>query len=168
MAAASTLQANYNDAEPTLCRQCQAFDIQAFSRNTGPWRGYRISDIADSAASGCPFCSYLACGLDDTGIRVYTKKRDKRSKARWVHFRILRAVKDSDSQLRLDSTGLNITRLQVYSWSGVDYGPTSEKPLLEFHVIADLGDPASISGDVVGRYGTRNTSSHKLIDTINS
>ncbi|TGJ83048.1 hypothetical protein E0Z10_g5712 [Xylaria hypoxylon] len=167
MATASVTQANYDEEDPILCRRCQAFDIQAFSRNTTPWRGYRVSDIADSAASGCPFCSYLVRGLDDAGFQIYTKKRDGRLKARWVHFKVMRAVRDSDSQLGPDGTGLNITYLQVFVRNrNVTNGDLM--PLLEFHVVADPGDPASTSGDVIGRYAMRNTSSQELIDVIKS
>ena len=162
-------QENYDEADPTFCRRCQAFDIQAFSRNTTPWRGYRTSEIADSAESGCPFCSYLALALHDAGFQIYSKKRDGSSKARWVHFKVLRAVENSDSQLGPDGTGLNITYLQVFTWKSIGTGgPTDQTPLLSFHVVADPDDPASTSGDVVGRYAIRNTSSQELIDITKS
>src|SRR3569833_2006642 len=165
-AAASLLQASDGEADPTLCRRCQAFDIQVFSRNRIPWRGYRISDIADSAASGCPFCSYLARCLDDSGFRVYTMRRD--GKQHWVHFTVKRAVQDAGIQRRPDRTGLNITRLQVFRHIGVGWGFSWSPPLLEFHAIADPDDLASTSGDVVGRYFSRNTGSQESVEVIKS
>ncbi|KAI0547976.1 hypothetical protein F4679DRAFT_597051 [Xylaria curta] len=151
------LRTNCDKADPTLCRW-----------NTTPWRDYCISEIADSAASGCLFCSYLAHSLDDAGFQIYTNKRDNTWNDRWLHFRVLRAAGDSDSQPGLGDTGLNITYLQVFGQDPKTFGPPGAMPLLEFHVVADLGDLASISRDVVGRYTTRNTSSQDLIDTIKS
>ena len=84
-------------------------------------------------------------------------------------FKVLRAVENSDSQLGPDGTGLNITYLQVFTWKSIGTGrPTDQTPLLSFHVVADPDDPASTSGDVVGRYAIRNTSSQELIDITKS
>lgn len=167
MAAAAVIPPEHDQADPTLCQRCQSFDIQAFSRSQTPWRGYRVGDIADSASSGCPFCSYLARYLDHAGFKIYTKKHDDNSKAEWIHFRVLRAVNDPDSQPRPENPGLDITYLQVFSEDRVGNG-TEETPLLEFHVVADPDDPASTSGDVVGRYAIRDASSQDSIDVIKS
>ena len=161
-------QENYNEVDAILCQRCQVFDIQAFSRNTIPWRGYRISDIANSAALGCLFCSYLARELDYAGFQIYTKGRNDGRKTRWVHFKVLRVVRDSDSQLGPDGAGLDITHLQIFDQNRDYIGDTNLTPLVEFHVIADPSDPASTSGDVVGRYTTRDARSQETIDDIKS
>lgn len=170
MAAAAVIPPYHDQTDPTLCQRCQSFDIQAFSRNQTAWRGYRVGDIADSASSGCPFCSYLARYLDHAGYEIYTKKQDKGSKAEWIHFTVLRAVNDPDSQPRPENRRLGITYLQVFRENGVEKGSdeSEETPLLEFHVVADPDDPASTSGDVVGRYAIRDTSSQDTIDVIKS
>ncbi|KAI1733477.1 hypothetical protein F4680DRAFT_463105 [Xylaria scruposa] len=160
------LPAVRNSAVAVLCWRCQGFNIQIFSRNTVSWRGYRISDIVTSAKSGCPFCCYLARGLEEAGHIIY--RYIKNTDDDWVHFRVLRAVQDLTSQSRHENTGLNVTYLQVFDWNGVGFGLSGSQPLLEFHVVADLDDPASTSGDVAGRYTRRDSSSQELIDAVKS
>lgn len=43
----------------TLCKRCQNFDIQAFSRDTLAHRGYPITSFIRAAKAGCTFCSLL-------------------------------------------------------------------------------------------------------------
>jgi hypothetical protein len=168
MAAASALQAGFDECESDLCRRCQAFDIQAFSRDKAPWRGYRIGDIAKSATLGCSCCAYLACGLDNAGYAIYDNQPGRFPMARWVHFRVLRASRDPSSESELDDTGLNITHLQVHSTTTGEFLQPNESPFLEFHVVAEPGDPAAMSGDISGRHSSRDKGSEESIDLIKS
>lgn len=42
-----------------LCRRCQNFDIQSFSRDGCAYRGYPVAAFIRSAKAGCAFCSLL-------------------------------------------------------------------------------------------------------------
>jgi hypothetical protein len=48
-----------------LCDQCSTFDIQSFTKTPSRSRGYKKSDVEESAASGCRFCLLLLNSVRD-------------------------------------------------------------------------------------------------------
>jgi hypothetical protein len=54
----------FSEAAPTLgvaplCDRCSTFDIQSFVKTPSRSRGYKRSDVEESAAFGCRFCLLL-------------------------------------------------------------------------------------------------------------
>ncbi|KAK3994859.1 hypothetical protein QBC44DRAFT_367053 [Cladorrhinum sp. PSN332] len=149
-----------------LCQRCKAFDIQSLKGTTFPWRGYRIQDVKASVVQGCAFCKMVAKALPMVFVDW---KRDEVYRTEeigsFVHFR---ALTESDLDILqgrptpdASTGGLNIIRL----YASISLNPFLLAPLsqwwdeglsngttAEFHVVADPGDPAAISGDVAGRY----------------
>ncbi|KAK3353713.1 heterokaryon incompatibility protein-domain-containing protein [Lasiosphaeria hispida] len=154
-----------------LCERCQRFDIQSLADRAYPWRGYRTHDVQISAESGCLFCATLIQELLPAESRSERKKTGD-----WIHFRALRrewttsdnAIERGPGPSEQRATGLNITRLiakvAVHSIEG-----NVSSPKVEFHVVADEADPATVSGDIVGGYTERDAgSSHQTVASIKS
>jgi hypothetical protein len=65
-----TASSEVSVAAPTLgaaplCDQCSTFDIQSFAKTPSRSRGYKRSDVEESAASGCRFCFLLLNSVKD-------------------------------------------------------------------------------------------------------
>jgi hypothetical protein len=42
-----------------LCATCQNLDLQSWTKDAFPWRGYPLVATLENAENGCPFCSLL-------------------------------------------------------------------------------------------------------------
>lgn len=110
-----------------LCERCQNFDIQAFSRNAYPYRGYLLSAIGQSAREGCSFCNLL---LHYAGISISSACDSSFLWRDWVHFSVVREANSTSTGFE-DDGGLNISYLHVE----FDFTDTE----LDLHVAADEG-----------------------------
>ncbi|KAK0618828.1 heterokaryon incompatibility protein-domain-containing protein [Immersiella caudata] len=154
-----------------LCERCQQFDIQALGDRAYPWRGYRTKDALNSASEGCLFCSILVQELLPPA-----KQAERRKTGDWIHLRALRREWTASDRVEVrgpepsepEATGLNISRLLAEVTVHTTDGRATH-PKVELHVAADEGDPASMSGDIVGRYTERDaSSSQQMMASIKS
>ena len=116
-----------------LCVRCQRFDIQAFGRDTYPYRGVPLSSVIRSS-NHCSFCSLLLESLGNVhGDR--TIRHDG-----WVNFTVTKATK----QPAAGSRGLDIASIDAFvrfKYAPVDVFDRNPKRrrYVKFHVAADPG-----------------------------
>lgn len=153
----------------TLCKSCQNFNIQAFSRDSYAHRGYSVASFIRSAKAGCAFCSMLLeqFRIADAGSKVkfleieLRKVSGERAHVKWlsregqtlfywwaltmlvpvwVNFRVQR-------RRYLPSRGteaLNIVELTAFvspysTWNHLETGFTHS---IKVHLAADAGELA--------------------------
>ena len=106
-----------------LCVRCQRFDIQAFGRDTYPYRRVRLSSVIRSS-NHCSFCSLLLKSL--VNVHGYRNVQD----GSWVNFTVTKATKLPAA----GSRGLNVASIDAF----VDRDPM--KRYVKFYVAADPGE----------------------------
>ena len=108
-----------------LCVRCQRFDIQAFGRDTYPYRRVSLLSVIRSS-NHCSFCSLLLESLRNVGGYVIDRYGG------WVYFTVTKATK----QPAAGSRGLNVASIDA-SVRYNDLLPSDRD--VKFHVAADPG-----------------------------
>ena len=116
-----------------LCVRCQRFDIQAFGRDTYPYRRVPLSSVIQSS-NHCSFCSLLL-----ESLRSVCGYRTIRG-GRWVNFKVTKATK----QPAAESRGLNVASIDAFvgTINRLEDGSIDPNPRghVKFYVAADPGE----------------------------
>ena len=127
-----------------LCERCQQFDIQAFGRDSYPYRGLPLVSVIQSS-NHCSFCSLLLESLRSVHGYINTYpcifgylcplKSDE-----WVNFTVTKAIRQPVAA----SHGLNVASIGAFVGS-VDVRDPKRKGCAKFHVAADPGEMPLLS-----------------------
>jgi hypothetical protein len=150
-----------------LCKRCQNFDIQAFSRGGFRHRGYPIASFIRAAKAGCGFCSllldqflvadrgnelkYLSIELrkqsgewanvkwlSGKGFDLFQRWLTTVMAPVWVHFSVRRAaLLPSRGTEALNIVGLNAFVSPFATSNHNVHGYTHS---IELHLVADAGE----------------------------
>ena len=121
-----------------LCERCQKFDIQAFGRDSYPYRGVPLVSVIQSS-NHCSFCSLLLESL--RSLPRYINNSPSRfgylfplHSDEWVNFTATKATKQPVAGCH----GLNVASIGAFVGS-INVRDPEREGYVKFHVAADPG-----------------------------
>jgi hypothetical protein len=139
---------NLEATESSLCKRCQAFNIQAFMDSAKRRRGYLLDDVKSDAAEGCEFCALLLAGVQDVAkptyfYREFTGADKTINPDIYVHMTL--SENYTDPTVGPENQGLRANRLSIEL--GGRFSDVQNASAHELCLAADPGEPNAIFGE---------------------